>query len=78
MVGLRINIKKCKLLPLNTRNKEPVRIKGQEIEDVETFLYLGATVSNIGDGTEGINNRVLKAEGVFHKLRKIWTSKILK
>ena len=54
-------------------------INGQQIEDTEKFVYLiGTTVSNIGDGTEGINNRVLKAEGVFHKLRKIWTSKILK
>ena len=47
-------------------------IKGPEIEDVEKFVYLGATVSNVGGGTKDINNRVLNlAKGVFRKLRKI-------
>ena len=74
---MKVNIKKCKLLRLNTRNKEPVMIKDQEIEDVEKFVYLGATGSNVGGGTENINNRVLKAKGVFRKLRKIWSSKTI-
>ena len=55
-------------------------IKGQEIaiEYVEKFVYLGATVSKVGASTEDINNRVLKAKGVFRKLsRKIWSSKIM-
>mgnify|MGYP001793802340 CR=1 FL=1 len=50
-VGLKVNIKKCKLLRLNARNKEPFMIKGQEIEDLDKFVYLGTTVSNVG-GTE--------------------------
>ena len=52
-------------------------IKGQEIEDVEKFVYLGATVSNVGGETEDIINRVSKAKGVFRKLRKIRSSRII-
>ena len=52
-IGLKVNVNKCKLLRLNARSKEPVMI-------VDKFVYLGATVSDVGGGTEDINNRVLK------------------
>ena len=40
-------------------------------------MYLGDTVSNVGGGMEDLDNRVLKEKGVFWKLRKIWSSKII-
>ena len=49
-------------------------MNGREIEDVDRFVYLGATVSKEGGGTEDIHNRVDKARGVFLKLKKIWSS----
>ena len=50
-----------------------VEVNGRGIEDVDRFVYLGATVSKEGGGTEDIHNRVVKARGVFLKLKKIWS-----
>ena len=46
-----------------------VEVNGREIGDVERFVYLGATVSKEGGGTEDIHNRVIKARGVFLRLK---------
>ena len=51
-----------------------VEVNGRGIEDVDSFLYLGATVSKEGGGTEDIHNRVVKARGVFLRLKNIWSS----
>ena len=51
-----------------------VEINGREIDDVDRFVYLGATVSKEGGGTEDIQNRVVKVNGLFLRLKKIWSS----
>ena len=51
-----------------------VEVNGRRIEDVDGFVYLGATVSKKGGGTEDIHSRVVKARGVFLRLKKIWSS----
>ena len=51
-----------------------VEVNGRGIEDVDRFVYLSATVSKEGGGTEDIHNRVVKARGVFLRLKKIWSS----
>ena len=48
-----------------------VEVNGRGIEDVDRFVYLEATVSKEGGGTEDIHNRVVKARGVFLNLKKI-------
>ena len=73
-VGLKVNVDKCKLLRINSRNNDVVEVNGRGIEDVDRLVYLGATVSKEGGGTEDIHNRVVKARGVFLKLKKIWSS----
>ena len=73
-VGLKVNVDKCKLLRINSRNNDMVEVNGQGIEDVDRFVYLGATVSKEGGGTEDIHKRVVKARGVFMRLKKIWSS----
>ena len=66
-MGLKANVDKCKL-----------EVNGQGIEDVDRFMYLRATVSKEGGGTEeDIHNRVVTAKGVFLRLKKIWSSKII-
>ena len=47
-----------------------VGVYGRGIEDVERFVYLGATVSKEGRGTEDVHNRVVEARGVFLRLKK--------
>ena len=73
-VGLKVNVDKSKLLQINSRNNDTVEVNGQEIEDVDRFVYLGATVAKEGRGTQDIHNRVVKAREVFLRLKKIWRS----
>ena len=73
-VGLKVNVDKCKLLQINSQSNDVVEVNGRGIEDVDRFVYLGATVSKEGGGTEDIQNRVVKARGLFLRLKKIWSS----
>ena len=41
-VGLKINEKKTKILRLNNRKMEPVKLEGKDIEDVDELTYLGS------------------------------------
>ena len=52
-----------------------MEVNGQGIEDVDKFVYLGATVFKEGGDTQDIGNRVVKARGVFMRLRMICSSK---
>ena len=72
--GLKINSEKTKLLRLNTTNNENVQIAEQDIEDVESFVYLGAYISKSGGTEEDIKARLGKARAAYSKLDKIWKS----
>jgi len=58
--GLKINAEKTKLLRLNTSNTEKVQVDGQDIEEVESFVYLSANVSNQGGTEDDIKARLDK------------------
>ena len=73
-VGLKVNVDKCKPLRINSRSNDVVEVNGRGIEDVDRFVYLEATVSKEGGGTEHIQKRVVKARGVFLRLKMIWSS----
>ena len=70
-VGLKLNAQKCKEMRMNTRRKDKVMIGRAEVEDVEEFVYLGATVTKEGGGMEDIKKHLSKAQGAVFKLRKI-------
>ena len=72
--GLNINSSKTKLMRLNANNTRPVEINGKIIEDVNTFVYLGATINTSGGADEDIRRRLGLARLAFHTLTKIWTS----
>ena len=42
-----------------------MRLEGCDIEEVEKFVYLGATVTTTGGAGEDIRARLGKAQGVF-------------
>ena len=48
--GLKINSEKTKLLRLNTTSNENVQVDEHDIEEVESFMYLGAYISKIRSG----------------------------
>lgn len=59
---------------INPKQNQPIKINNRELEDVDKFVYLGATVSQQGGGMEDMKGRVSKARSTFIKLKKIWNS----
>ena len=54
--ALKINIGKTKLLRLNARRLDRTTINGTDVEDIDSFVYLGAVVNNLGGAEEGIRS----------------------
>ena len=59
---------------VNARNNEAITVNGMALEDVEKFIYLGATVCKQGGGGEDVNARLGKAREAFVKLNRVWNS----
>ena len=70
--GLKINIDKTKVLRLNARRQDPIKINGTDVEDTDSFVYLGAIVNNLGGTEQDIRRRIGKARSAFHRLSKVW------
>jgi len=64
------------LIRINSQINDAEEVNGQEIGDVDKFVYLGATISKEGGGTQDIHNREVKARGVFMSLRMTWSSAV--
>ena len=47
---------------VNARNNEAITMNGLALEDVEKFIYLGATVCEQGGGEEDIKASVCEAK----------------
>ena len=62
---------------LNSKNNEKLKVKGGEIEDIETFIYLGAELSKDGGGTLDKTRRIGLASGAFQRLGKVWSTRSL-
>ena len=70
--GLRINIGKTKSMSINANNNAAFSIDGEEIEEVDSFTYLGSEVSKGGGAAEDIRRRTGKACAAFYRLSKVW------
>ena len=75
--GLKININKTKVMRFNAASEEKVIVNGEELEDVDSFVYLGAKVGTAGGADDDITSRLCKARAVFGKLSGVWKSSIL-
>jgi len=73
------NIHKCKtkILKVNAVRMEPVKLEGNEIDDVETFTYLVSVIDKHGGTDADVKARIGKARGAFIQLKNIWSSKVL-
>ena len=77
-VGLKINIKKTKVMAVNDNsNRVPIKINDTNIEEVEDFTYLGSVISNDNGTSKDIKSRLSKARASFCQLRTIWRSTTL-
>lgn len=69
--GLRINISKTKSMCINSNNRR-FSIGGEEIEEVDSFTYLGSDVNKTGGAAEDIRKRIGKAWAAYFRLSKVW------
>lgn len=74
-VGLHINVKKTKEMRLNTRTEGTLSVDGKDIEQVETFTYLGSVVTKNGGADEDVKQRIRKVNGAFMQLYAVWKNK---
>ena len=70
-VRLKINIDKTKIMKINPKKNDPIFLRGQEIEGVDKFTYLGATIIPEGGGMGDLKNRITRTRNTFTKLGKI-------
>jgi hypothetical protein len=75
--GLCISIKKTQVSKINATQNEPLKIKGQNLEELETFNYLGSKVNIRGGVEDDVKARIGKARALFGMLSKIWKSTTL-
>ncbi|VDP25249.1 unnamed protein product [Schistosoma curassoni] len=76
-VGLNIHKGKSKILRYNTACTNPIKIDGEDLEDVKTFAYLGSIIDEQGGSDADVKARIGKARAVYLQLRNIWNSKQL-
>ena len=72
-VGLKINAKKSKVMLINARNDQRMKVNDEQVDDVEEFLYLGALLDKEGGATKDIQQRLSKARQTFHSYEKFGT-----
>jgi hypothetical protein len=75
--GLTISTKKTEVLfqpaPGKPYHAPTVTVRGQNLEAVEQFTYLGSTLSRAANIDAEINNRIAKASAAFGRLREnVW------
>ena len=73
--GLKINLRKTELIKIDTTANTPITVGGKPIKEVESFVYLGSTITKQGGTDEDVTSRIGKARGAFIMLKKVWTSK---
>ena len=75
--GLLINKDKTKTMRINTIRTEKITLNDTDIEDTNSFTYLGSIVNTEGGTDEDIKARIGKARTAFQLLKKVWASSAL-
>ncbi|VDP67565.1 unnamed protein product, partial [Schistosoma curassoni] len=76
-VDLNIHKGKSNILRYNTACNNPIKIDGDDLEDVKTFTYLGSITDEQGGSDTDIKAGIGKARAAYLQLRNIWNSKQL-
>ena len=73
--GMEVSSEKSKIL-VNAENKKAnIIMNGEHLEEVDTFKYLGATITKDGRSTSEVKTRLAIATSSMARLLKIWKSK---
>jgi ribosomal protein L27 len=65
---LKINVKKTKSLRLGISEDERVTLGNIQMDQVDSFTYLGSTINKDGGSSEAVKSSMAKALGVFSEL----------
>ena len=60
---------------INTIKANPVKVEGERLEEVDSFIYLGDVIDKQGGRDVDIAARIGKARVAFNMLKNIWASK---
>ena len=75
--GMEISAAKSKtMVNTNSNTTANITLKGEELENVSSFKYLGATLTQDGASTTEIRTRIALATAAMAKLSRIWKSSI--
>ena len=72
--GLKISKEKTKVMRTISKQWEKIKLKGMELEDVQSFTSLGSIVTSGGGADEDVQSRIGKARKAFNTLRPLWNS----
>lgn len=78
--GMQINVAKTKILSVvrsSTQPDTPIEIRGQVVEVVDSFTYLGSVVCSDTSLDAEITKRISSAAAAFHRMDKIWRDRHL-
>merc|ERR1711893_488029 len=75
--GLTMSTEKIEVMfqpaPGNQYPEPQIQVNGQTLQAVETFTYLGSTLSRSATIDAEVNNRISKASNAFGRLReRVW------
>ena len=63
-LGLNINRSKTKIMKASTKNNNPITLKGELLEETDSFTYMGSTINKDGGTEKDVKARIQKARGV--------------
>ena len=75
-LGMKMNMKKTKVMYNEYVNRKPVQIGTEEVEGVTEYVYLGQLVKMENDKTDEIRRRIAAGWEAFAKYRDILKSKM--
>jgi hypothetical protein len=70
--GLVISVKKTKALRVNTSKTDPFTLRGESIEDVNSFIYLGSIVAKDGGAAHDVWQRIRNANSASVQIYPVW------
>ena len=74
IVGLKINPHKTKTLRMNHKCTDNIKVEGEGVDDVKSFVYLGSVLDKHGGTQADIKRRLAVARNAFTRLQSIWRS----
>ena len=72
-IGLKINVKKTKVLRLGISKDQKVALGNEKIDQVDRFTYLSGIISKDGGSSEDVQSRIAKVQFFFHSKEKFGT-----